>query len=354
MFDPKPITFDPGQLKHQLNSLLKHISKKKSVLLFTVILCLIISSIWIFIRKPQYKAVTTFVLEEKSSGGGGIAGLASQFGVDLGSLGAGANGFFSGENIDEILASTTVLEKVLNSPVDTAKPQGTKLADLYLDASGMRTSMSWKKLLNGFSFYKDTKDPVQLRFRDSVMYAVMDRITQKDLVVDRSNKKGTIFKISISSKDPLFAKLFTERLVDITSTMYVDIKTRNITGNIKKLEARADSLRGSFQSKSYRSYQAQVLDANEAFSSIKATGEVSQRDKTVAFELYAEVAKNLELSRMMLINQTPVIQVLDRPRETLADSNMAAWKIITLASIAGLFIGLMIAAFSYKPNPAAS
>ena len=350
MFDPQPIQIDPGQLKIQLKKLLTHVISKKALLLVSTFCCLIIAFLWISIRKPNFKAISTFVLEEKSSSGGGIAGLASQFGVDLGSLGAGANGFFSGENIDEILTSTTVLEKVLNSPVTASDANSPLLADLYLDASGMKNSMAWKKLLTGFSFKQHTTAPQQMRFRDSVMYAVMDRITQKDLVVDRSNKKGTIFQVEIGSKDPLFARLFTERLVDYTSTMYVDIKTRNITGNIKKLEARADSLRSSFQSKSYRSYQAQVLDANEAFSSTKATGEVSQRDKTVAFELYAEVAKNLELSRMMLINQTPVIQVLDRPRETLADNNMASWKLLTLAGIAGIMFGIILAVFSYKRN----
>ena len=46
-----------------------------------------------FFQKPTYKALLTFALEEEKSGGGGLGGalgLASQFGIDLGSSGGGA------------------------------------------------------------------------------------------------------------------------------------------------------------------------------------------------------------------------------------------------------------------------
>jgi len=58
----------------------------------------------------------------------------------------------------------------------------------------------------------------------------------------------------------------------------------------------------------------------------------------VIFELYAEVMKNLEISRMMLINQTPVIQLLDRPREPLVDTRSSLF----LVSLIGLAIGFLL------------
>jgi uncharacterized protein involved in exopolysaccharide biosynthesis len=40
-----------------------------------------------FIQSPKYEAVCTFILDEKtSSGAGGLASLASNFGVDMGSV----------------------------------------------------------------------------------------------------------------------------------------------------------------------------------------------------------------------------------------------------------------------------
>jgi hypothetical protein len=120
--------------------------------------------------------------------------------------------------------------------------------------------------------------------------------------------------------------------------MYIYIKTRNLTSNIAKLEKRADSLRQLFGDKSRQTYSLQILDANEAFKSNLSMAEISQRDKTVIFELYAEVMKNLEISRMMLINQTPFIQLLDRPREPIVDTRSSLF----LVSLIGLAIGFLL------------
>src|SRR3954467_9549239 len=69
------------------------------------------------VKKPKYSAELTFVLEEnKSSSLGAYAGLASQFGLDLG--GGGGSGIFAGDNILEFLKSRFMVEKALLSPVE--------------------------------------------------------------------------------------------------------------------------------------------------------------------------------------------------------------------------------------------
>src|SRR5687768_1753224 len=53
-----------------------------------------------FIKKPRYEAELTFVLEDsKANSLGAYAGIASQFGIDLG--GPSSSGVFSGDNILE-------------------------------------------------------------------------------------------------------------------------------------------------------------------------------------------------------------------------------------------------------------
>ena len=73
------------------------ISKWKLIVLMGVIGG-VIGFTYAYFQKPTYKAVLTFAMEEEKSGGGGLGGalgLASQFGIDLGSSGGGA---FSGAN----------------------------------------------------------------------------------------------------------------------------------------------------------------------------------------------------------------------------------------------------------------
>ena len=344
MFDPKPVKIDTDQIRLLIGSYLVHLRKKAGIILLIVVLGMVASFAWNLTTSPIYQAKCTFVLEEKSSGGGGIAGLASQFGFDLGSLGGGSGNFFSGDNINDIISSSTVMDEVLLSKSDST----TTLADLYLNASGMRMAYGWKDKLNGFSFAKKHTNDEDHTLRDTALLVIREKILEKSLLIDKANKKGSIFGLQVKSSDPVFAKLFTERLVSVTSNMYIDIKTRNLTGNIAKLEKRADSLRQLFGSKSRQSYSQQILDANEAFKMNLANTEISQRDKSVIFEIYAEVMKNLEVSRMLLINQMPVIQVLDRPKDPLVDVRMPLFKLLTIAFLLSIVIGILLATFSFR------
>lgn len=344
MFDPQPIRIDTDQIKGLISHFLQHIRKKLGLVFATIAVGISVSFIWHWRSSPAYEAKCSFVLEEKSGGSSGIAGIASQFGFDLGSLGGGSGNFFSGENINDIIGSSTVMDEVLLSKVDSART----LADVYLDASGMRSGYGWKDKLKNFSFAEPIMSPEASQLRDTALMVIRDKIRDKSLMIDRTSKKGSIFNVQVKSSSPQFAKLFTERLVSVTSNMYIDIKTRNLSGNIRKLEKRADSLRQLFGSKSRESYSQQILDANEAFKLNLANTEISQRDKSVIFEIYAEVMKNLEVSRMLLINQMPVIQVLDSPKDPLVDIRMPLFKLLAIAFVLSMVVGILLASFSFR------
>jgi hypothetical protein len=343
MFDPQPIRIETAEIKNLFAVLKNKLNKGKVIIIASALVCSFAAFGWRWFSSPSYVAKCTFVLEEKGGGGSGLSGLASQFGLDLGAIGGGSGNFFSGENINDIIASSTIMEKVLLSKADDS----ISLADHYLDASGMRNAIGWDGKLASLSFSKTPSSFEEQRLRDTVLLVVQKKIKEKNLIIDKTNKKGTIFGVEVKSSDAHFAKLLTERLVSVTSEMYIDIKTRNLTSNIIKLEKRADSLRQLFGDKSRQTYSLQILDANEAFKSNLSMAEISQRDKTVIFELYAEVMKNLEISRMMLINQTPVIQLLDRPRNPLVDTRPSIFLISILGFLVGLFLGSLFSFLKY-------
>jgi hypothetical protein len=69
------------------------------------------------LRTPtKYIAHLSFALVEKSAGGGGLADLASSFGMSS-MLGGGSNGAFSGDNLLEIMQSPHTIEQTLLTPV---------------------------------------------------------------------------------------------------------------------------------------------------------------------------------------------------------------------------------------------
>ena len=288
-------------------------------------------------QKPAYAASTTFILEEKSAAGGGLAGIASQVGLDLGSLGGGGSSVFSGDNILDIIKSRIIIEKVLLTPI--SGNSGKTLADLYLDFTGLGERLPTPV---SFAITADSvAAPSHSVYQDSVLYVMYDQIAKKNVSVDRLNKKGTIFKIVTVSQNQVFSKNFAERLLKETTTYYVNVKTSNAAANVKRLQARGDSLLRVLNAKSYNAASFQILDPNVAFKSMSVPAEVSSRDKSIVFSIYAEVTKNLEMSRIALVSQTPVIQLLDVPKFPLMDDR----KSYVFLGFAGLLGGLLVGFF---------
>jgi hypothetical protein len=288
-------------------------------------------------QKPAYAASTTFILEEKSAAGGGLAGIASQVGLDLGSLGGGGSSVFSGDNILDIIKSRVIIEKVLLTPI--SGDSGKTLADLYLDFTGLG-----ERLPVPVSFVSLGTHSV---YQDSVLYVMYDQIAKKNVSVDRLNKKGTIFKIVTVSQNQVFSKNFAERLLKETTTYYVNVKTSNAAANVKRLQARGDSLLRVLNAKSYNAASFQILDPNVAFKSMSVPAEVSSRDKSIVFSIYAEVTKNLEMSRIALVSQTPVIQLLDVPKFPLMDDRKSYGFLGFVGLFAGLLVGFFLCLYLY-------
>lgn len=266
-----------------------------------------------FIQSPKYEAVCTFILDEKtSSGAGGLASLASNFGVDMGSVLGGS--LFAYDNLLDILQSRRIIETVLLSDIDTAKCTHFTLADLYLQFSNLKKKYDKNERTSGIHFYgfKDRNEllPVQ----DSILYDVYMRIIKNNFSVDRTSKKTQIFKISITSTSELFSKLMAERIAEEAKKLYITVKVGTLQRNVDRLQSKTDSLLNLLNGKSYELAETQILNANPTIKTLSLPSKFAARNELVISTLYTEVMKNLETARTSLMLQTPVIQNLDTPR----------------------------------------
>jgi hypothetical protein len=328
MADKKTIVL--GDVIESIKRFFNYVRSQVILIALCAVVGLILPLIYRALQKPAYAASTTFILEEKSAGGGGLAGIASQVGLDLGSLGSGSS-LFTGDNILDIIKSRVIIEKVLLTPI--SGNTGKTLADLYVEFSGLG-----ERLPAPVSFASLGAHSV---YQDSVLYVMYEQIAKKNVSVDRLNKKGSIFKIVTVSQNQVFSKNFAERLLKETTTYYVNVKTSTAAANVKRLQSRGDSLLRVLNAKSYNAASFQILDPNVAYKSMSVPAEVSSRDKSIVFSIYAEVTKNLEMSRIALVSQTPVIQLLDVPKYPLMDDR----KSYLFLGFAGLFAGLLVGFF---------
>lgn len=320
---------------------------KRGVLLMVLGIVLALGYYWL--QPIKYEGKVTFILEEKSGAmGGGLSGLASQFGIDLGGLTGGA-GMFSGDNILDILVSRSIVEKVLLSKIDsTAGAQSPTLADMFLQISGMKQKLEKKGgSLATLSYNNLSFNSSHSLQQDSVLFEMYEKLSKKHVFVDRLNKKGSIIKIITTSSDPVFSKIFSERLLDETRKLYVEVKTGISSASVARLEKRADSLLRILNAKSYQSASMQVLDANAAFKTATVPAETSQRDRMVAYAIYTEVMKNLEASKMAVANQTPVVQLLDVSKYPLMDQRKSLSLLLVFGAIGGLFLFFVLGFFQF-------
>lgn len=234
------------------------------------------------------------------------------------------------------MKSKLIIEKVLTTEVEN--PTNNKkilLADLYLEATGMRKQLDQKG--PGFDNFKfaNEKDKDSIIY-DSIMNVIYNRLITENLVIEKQNKKASIVTISITSPSQLFSKNFAEKLLQQTSNLYIEIKTGNLSRSIAKIQQKADSLQNSLNNIYDRSY-----------INLSRPMEATNRDKTVTYTLYGEVIKNLETLKISLINQTPIIQVLDLPKYPLKNLKYRLKVLLLLGFAAGILISSIIAILMY-------
>lgn len=293
-----------------------------------------------FIKKDTYTASTTFVVEDNKSSGGGIASaLAGQFGIDLGGL-SGGSGVLQGDNVLELLKSKSLLKKALLTSYDSSGL--ITLADAYASAYSYKNKWANSKEVGRMVDFSSKKG-VFTRLEDSLLHVILKRITEKELSISKPDKKLSMFSLEITTRDEQLSQLLCQRLLTVTTSFYIDTKTKRVRGNVERLQQRVDSIKAVLNNKTYNAISAnrELLDANPAFTQGgEMQVEVTGRDKMVQAAIFGELTKNLEASKTALLQETPTIQIVDNPEMPLK-KNEVSW---ILALLAGAFIGKFMTA----------
>ena len=95
--------------------------------------------------------------------------------------------------------------------------------------------------------------------------------------------------------------------------MYIRYQTAQSNNSLEFLSSRADSV--FIELENAEEEFAKVKDINQRI--IKASGRLKElqliRNVEVLNTMYIEIIKNLEISKITLLNQTPIIQIIDNP-----------------------------------------
>lgn len=285
------------------------------------------------VKSSKYHSEITFLVEESKAGGGGLlSSLGSQIGIDVTSLTGAGNSVISGDNMLELLKSKSMMKECLLTPFQN--DSNYLLADRYADIYNLKTKWAKDDEIAKMINFADTK--VNPRIKDSLLSTIIKMIHKKEFNVAKPDKKLGFFKVSVDTKDELLSAYISERIINIATNFYVNNKTSRLKNNVARLEHRTDSIGNLLNNLTYSSANDAklMLNLNPAEVDAQGSAEISQRDKMVLSTIYAELIKNLEISKTALVQETPTIQITDKSTLPLEKNELKWYE--------GFLIGLIV------------
>lgn len=290
--------------------------------------------LYAYLQKPSYTAAITFSPEnENGSGLGMYTGLAVQFGLDLGS---GGGGVFEGENLMMLLKSRMLVEKALFSTVEI-QDKKQLLIDYYLDIRRQEKEPNKNTILTTFKKYKPGD-----RTTDSLL-SVLSKEVINNLEIEKLNKKVNILVARMTSNNELFAKLLVEQIIENGVQNYIEYRSGKTRENVEILKRQTDSVRNILSSGIRSVAASSDLNVNPVRQIVRTNTQNKQVDVQANGQLYGELLKQLELSKISLRKETPLIHIIDTPRLPLEKKKLGRLK---GALIFG-FIGTILALFYF-------
>jgi hypothetical protein len=331
-------------LINKIKELWRYLLKRWTIILFTGILGGILGFTYAYFKKTIYKAELSFALEDDKSSGGGIGaamGLVSQFGIDLG--GTGGGGAFTGDNLLLLFKSRSMVESALLTPQYINKKKQT-LAEYYISFNELRKSWKKNSKLKSIEFLPNADRSKFNLQQDSILGSIYNSIIKSNLLVDKVDKKLSVITVKVNSKNEIFSKFFTEALVKTVSDFYVNTKTKKSAQNVNILQRQTDSVRRELNA-AITGVASSVdvnPNANPALQILRAPSQRRQVDVQANQAILTQLVANLEISKVSLRKETPLIQVIDRPILPLEKEKVGKIKGFVFGAIIAGFLVVLI------------
>jgi len=330
------------ELIQKLGEWWKYLLSKWLVIVLCAILGGAIGFLYAFVTKPDYKAVVTFALEDDKQGGGGLSGalgLASSLGIDLGTSAGGA---FSGANLIELMKSRKLVQKaLLNGYIQDGRPKS--LADQLLEMTDINQKLIKKGIWIGEALFQVNADPNQFNLqKDSIISVLYEMITSSSgiLSVAQIDKKVSIISVEVNSKNEQFSKYFAESIVKEVADFYVETKSKKARNNVAILQRQADSIRNELNLAitGVAVTSDNTFNLNPALNVNRIPSTKKQIDVQANTAILTQLVTNLEMAKVTLLRETPLIQIIDRPTLPLKKDKPGKEKSLLIGGILAGFL----------------
>lgn len=298
----------------------------------------VVLGIIIALSIPKQYTVTVTLSPEMSGDktGGGLASLASSF------LGGAATSSspdaLNATLAPDIVASTPFILELFNTRVQTLDGELDTTLVAYLDEQKQpwwgyiikAPSMAIKAIKILFTEKIDTSsvlNPFQLTEEE---YQKVEDLRQ--VITANVDKKTAMTTVTVTLQDPKVTAIVADSVVGKLQQYIIDYR-------IKKAKEDCAYLEELYKERQQEYYQAQskyahYFDTNRniAFQSVRAEQERLQNDMNLAYQVYSQVAQQLQVARAKIQEEKPVFAVVEPATIPLEPSGTSR-KVILLGIV---------------------
>ena len=289
----------------------------------------------------QYTVEVTLSPEMSSNKGGGLSGLAASFLGSGVSMGDGTDALNASLSAD-IVSSTPFLLELSAMDIPVTKNEVMTL-NTYLDEE----SSPWWTYVIGFpgmviggvkslfiededetiSSDKASQGAIELSKKESKKIE-----TLKKMIIASVDKKTSMTTVSVTFQDPKVAAVVADSVVNKLQEYIIDYRTSKSKEDCLYLEK-------LFKERQQEYYAAQkkyadYMDSHDniILQSVRAEQERLQNDMSLAYQVYSQVASQLQVARAKVQEEKPVFAVVE-PAVVPLEPSGTSRKVYVLAFI---------------------
>lgn len=265
----------------------------------------------------KYTAEVILSPETTKTGNSRMASMASMLG--LGNMGAAneANALnFS--MASDIVASTPFLLELINTPVKTLDEEMDTTLVAYLGTQSVpwwNTLMSLPRMAIGgvMSLFSSKDEVIEEKPIDPFHLTMQQRgqVNAVKGIINVESEKSGMTKLSVTVQDPLVAATMVDTVLVKLQKYITKYKTSKAEEDLKYWE----QLYSERQKEYYKAQEdyAKYSDANKniVLQSVRIEQERLQNEQALAFQVFSQVAAQLQMSRAKLQEEKPAFAILE-------------------------------------------
>ena len=310
--------------------------------------------------EEEYTSEVKLLPEKSEQQGptGGVAGLASQFG--MGNIQSGQQAGIATRHYPNIAKSRSFIKpilgqkvfiKELNDSLTIRKYFSDYYSKFELTSVIADYTIGLPSTVLGWIKGSDAEEE-EVRILDSTFSRAIQitlNLTESEreaiksfkerLKVERDEEEG-LLNISVEMPDPVLSAELTEKVTERLIDYIKDYRTEKARKNLKYTKERYEKARSNFKKAQERLAKFRDQSRGNLTEMARTEEQLLQSEYDVAFNVYNSLSEKLEQARLKLQEETPVVTVVEPA--VIPDSPSSASKKLIL--IITLFLGFFVAA----------